>query len=653
MAVTPMAVMMDARDGYAQGGTLLGAPATGERTRAFRKARQHSLLVGTLRVALPIGAVGVAAFYALTLGMSWKLGAGRLNVGDVQLTADDLTMKNPSYFGVTKDGGRYEVRAKKAIVEYNRDAPIKLIDIDGDLVQVNNVVTKLKAKHGLFDNAKSELELYDGIDIEGSNGLRARLSRAMIYSKEHRVVSKHPVDVVMSTGRVQGSSMAMRTDTKETTFVGDVRVHLAASAQAGQTTAVTPAFGRDARQPVDVTSDQLYVNDTAKTALFTGNVVAMQGDSTLRTPELHVAYEGKAAAELASTGPQQPGEGTRLSRLVAKNGAVVMIGTDRRVTSDEAQFDAKADTALFLGSVLVNQLRNVLQGGRLLVDRKTGKSRLESPAEGDQPAGRIAATFYQNEGKAGAQPKPKPKSQAADAAAAVQGSVFGAFKTDPNAPIDVEADTLDVHDQAKQAIFRGNVKSQQGDFVVRTVEMTVFYTGQAGFGMPSAGDETAGKSSSQLTRVEARQKVLIISKDGQTATGDWAIFDVKANTVLLGDHVVVSRGKDVAEGPRLKIDLTTGMYRFELESEAAAPQAPAASASPPLVAPGPTGAPVAMSPAGRACPPGKQCLLFYPKEAQDKAKSAVKKVLPDAPAASKAGEGWEPSTSASPVLRSN
>ena len=91
-------------------------------------------------------------------------------------------MKNPSYFGVTKDGGRYEVRAKKAVVEFNRDAPIKLIDIDGDLVQVNNVVTNLKAKHGLLDNAKSELELYDGIEIEATNGLKARLSRATVYS---------------------------------------------------------------------------------------------------------------------------------------------------------------------------------------------------------------------------------------------------------------------------------------------------------------------------------------------------------------------------------------------------------------------------------------------------------------------------------------
>ena len=58
--------------------------------------------------------------------------------------------------------------------------------------------------------------------------------------------------------------------------------------------------------------------------------------------------------------------------------------------------------------------------------------------------------------------------------------MFGTFKTDPNAPMDVEADTLDVYDTEKQAVFRGNVKSQQGDFVVRTVEMVAFYTGQAG-----------------------------------------------------------------------------------------------------------------------------------------------------------------------------
>lgn len=644
-----MAMAMDSRAGTARTGSpLRGGAAMSDRDRAFRLARRHTALVRILKVAMPLGAIGCVALYGLTLGISWKLGPGHLSVGEVQVTADDLTMKNPSYFGLTKDGGRYEVRAKKAVLEFDRTAPIKLVDIDGDLVQASNVTTKLKAKHGTLDNAKGELELYDGIEIDGSNGMKARMTQATVYSKENRVVSKQPVDVTMSTGRIKGAAMTLRTDQRQATFVGDVSVRLLSAAAIGPAGQPGSAFGRDARQPVDVQADNLHVDDTAGTAVFLGSVVAMQGDSTLKTPQLQIAYEGRAADQLAAGSAQPASDASRLSRLVATSGAVVTIGADRRISSDQADFDAKADTALFTGNVLVNQQRNVLQGQRLFVDRKSGRSRLEAPAEDGIPAGRIAATFYQSETRASATPQ-KPKAPPPIAELAQQNAI-GTFRNDPTAPIDIEADTLDVHDAAKQAVFRGNVKSQQGDFIVRTVELTAVYAGQSGFGF---GDPAASKgtnpaqSQGQLIRVEARQKVLVTSKDGQTATGDWAIFDVKANTVLMGDRVIVSRGKDVAQGPRLKMDLTTGMYRFEMEEQTAT--APANSASPPQTAPNPT---PATDPATRSCPPGKQCLLFYPKEAQDKAKDVIKKVLPGAPV-EKTREGWQPSNSASPVMRSD
>src|SRR5262245_19550445 len=170
--------------------------------------------------------------------------------------------------------------------------------------------------------------------------------------------------------------------------------------------------GRNAKDPVDVTADQLYVNDNDKTALFMGKVVALQGASTLKTPELHITYEGKAAVEQLTGASPDPAQGSQLSRLVAKNGSVLTMGADRRVSSNRAEFDAKADTALFLGDVIVHQQKNVLHGARLFIDRKTGTSRLETPAEDGQPAGRIAATFYQeSDGKAGAQTRrksPKP-----------------------------------------------------------------------------------------------------------------------------------------------------------------------------------------------------------------------------------------------------
>ena len=104
-------------------------------------------------------------------------------------------------------------------------------------------------------------------------------------------------------------------------------------------------------------------------------MVAVQGDSTLKTPELHITYEGKAGGPSSSTAaaPQQAPARARACRAwSARTAPSSPSARDRRVTSDEVEFDAKADTALFSGNVLVNQQKNVLQGKRLFVDRKTG-----------------------------------------------------------------------------------------------------------------------------------------------------------------------------------------------------------------------------------------------------------------------------------------
>lgn len=612
-----------------------------DRRRAFVAARRHTRLVKALRLGLPTAALLVSAFYALSLLRSWSLSVGNVRVGKIELTADDLTMRNPSYFGTAKDGGKFEVRAKKAVLEYNQNAPIKLFDIDGDMVQANKVKTIVKARRGLYENQKGVLQLFDGIEIDSSNGMKARLAEATIYSKENRIVSSKPVEVSSSTGVINGSSMTLNTASSQAAFKGDVSVRLRpADAPPGATpasarTARTPAFGADSRQPVDVRSERFDLDDAERIAVFRGDVVATQGDSVLKAPTLVVSYEGKAVQELANAPApgQQPqtSAGSGLSRLSARDGVVVTMGTDRRVTSDTADFDAKADTALFNGNVLITQGRNTLQGRRLQLDRKAGRTRLDAPSEPGNPAGRIAASFYQEQpAQAAAKPKPSPL-EASGAA------VLGTFRADPNAPMDIEADTLDVFETTRQAVFKGSVKAQQGDFMVRAPEMVAFFVGQTGIG--NAPTDSKG---AQVERIEAKNKVVITSKEGQTATGDHVVFDVKSNTALLTGNVVVTRGKDVVQGQRLKIDLTTGMYRFELdERSAAAAQAVVRAPPPPAKSSNPD--PLA----NRACPPGRQCVLFFPKQAEDKAKELLQK-KPSGPAS-----GWEPSTSASPVQRGN
>jgi LPS export ABC transporter protein LptC len=621
-----MAITLDTRNARRPGRMPAVVASVGQRARAFAAAKRHSRLVAMLRILLPLAAIGIAGAYALIVAMSWASQHSKFKFRDVVITPEDLTMKDPSYFDVTKDG-RYEVRAKRAVVAFNQNAPIKLIDVSGDLTQNNGTVTKLKAKHGLLENKKGELELFDGIEIDGTNGMMARMSRAMFYSKEGKVVTTEPVSATMPTGSVQAAAMTMLNKSKLVQFRGNVTVRLVP--QQGQGLAT----GRDARQPVDIRSEELDVDDAAKTAHFRGKVVAVQGETMLQAPYLMVKYEGKAASGLAPTADATPAngagnDGAHVTFLWARNGVEVTAGTDRRIVSDLADFDVTADTALFAGNVVATQEKNVLKGGRLMIERKAGKTRLDTPGNG-----RIAATFHPN---APVQPRPAKRPGAEE----VQGALLGSFKGDRNAPMNVEAATLEVLDASNKAVFEGDVRAHQGDLVMRTSELTAFYSGQTGMGpggpanpADDAGAKAKGQEKGEIVRLEARRKVILDSKDTQSATAEWADFNVKANTALLGGGVTVTKATDdplkpdVVRGERLRVDLTTGISQVEAAQVAMPPRPP-----PPPAASSDSSSTPAPTPQEKmeACPPGRTCILLHPKQVKDRALEVVKKKAPAA-----------------------
>ena len=81
----------------------------------------------------------------------------------------------------------------------------------------------------------------------------------------------------------------------------------AVQAQAGATVAFGSMKG-DPTLPVEITADQLRVNQASGTAIFTGNVIAIQGTMRLTAPEVQVNYaaDGKKIARLHATGGVPP-----------------------------------------------------------------------------------------------------------------------------------------------------------------------------------------------------------------------------------------------------------------------------------------------------------------------------------------------------------
>jgi lipopolysaccharide transport protein LptA len=238
---------------------------------------------------------------------------------------------------------------------------------------------------------------------------------------------------------------------------------------------------------------------------------------------------------------------TAQSKAVLSGSVVMTSGADRRAVADRADIDSSASTALLTGTVVVTSGKNELKGRSLFIDNKAQRMQLTAPG------GRITAHFVQGERKE----KPHKAAGAAPAAG------FATFKTDPDAPVDIEADALDANDAAKTATFRGNVKAVQGGFTIRTPEMVAGYSGEAGLGAPGGEKPSAAKPPAQLTRIEARKKVTVTSSEGQTVNGDWAIFDAASSTVTVGGDVLLSQGKNVVRGTRLVIDMRTGASTIE------------------------------------------------------------------------------------------
>lgn len=161
-----------------------------------------------------------------------------------------------------------------------------------------------------------------------------------------------------------------------------------------------------------------------------------------------------------------------------------------------------------------------------------------------------------------------------DAPAAAQGigSSFENYQANTDQPIDIEADALEVDDKEKVAVFKGNVVARQGGFSLKAKELAVHYTGTAGSEVASAStDDTqsdaASGNNANIERIEATGKVLVTTQDNQTATSEWANFDVDKQVVTIGGNVVLSQGENVLRGDRLVIDLTTGKSRFDVKGE--------------------------------------------------------------------------------------
>lgn len=126
--------------------------------------------------------------------------------------------------------------------------------------------------------------------------------------------------------------------------------------------------GGDDKEPIQIDAAKLDYYDKEQKLVYTGDVVARQGGSTLKSTVL-VLYLTPKPEGAEST----PSSTSDVKRMEA-TGPVTLITKDQVSTGDRGVYEKGEDTLYLYGNVTVTQGTNVTKGDKLAYDLTTKKA---------------------------------------------------------------------------------------------------------------------------------------------------------------------------------------------------------------------------------------------------------------------------------------
>ncbi|MGR3290460.1 MAG: LptA/OstA family protein [Paracoccaceae bacterium] len=143
---------------------------------------------------------------------------------------------------------------------------------------------------------------------------------------------------------------------------------LAASASVAIAQGTQVPFGglqHDTSLPVEISADQLSINQSDGTAVFSGNVLIGQGSLRLSAGTVLVEY---SAGEGQSTG--------QIARLLASGGITLVNGAEA-AEAQEAEYTIDTGTIILIGNVILTQGANVISSERMVINLNSGIATLD------------------------------------------------------------------------------------------------------------------------------------------------------------------------------------------------------------------------------------------------------------------------------------
>jgi lipopolysaccharide export system protein LptA len=152
-----------------------------------------------------------------------------------------------------------------------------------------------------------------------------------------------------------------------------------------QKTPSTPVLpGGDSKEPINIDAAKLDYFDKEQKLVYTGDVVATQGESRLKASALVLYLTPKNKADQ----PGAPSSSSQLRRMEA-SGPVTVVSKDQIGTGDSGVYEKAENKVYLIGNVTLTQGPNVTKGDKLIYDLTTSQAVV---------TGRVRSMFIPNNG---------------------------------------------------------------------------------------------------------------------------------------------------------------------------------------------------------------------------------------------------------------
>ena len=170
--------------------------------------------------------------------------------------------------------------------------------------------------------------------------------------------------------------------------------------------------GTSSKQPISIDADKLVYYDKEHKAIYTGNVVVIQGDTKMTCTAMTVFLDHAPTTAGADHAPAQgakqatdsqsgPTADAGVKRLEAK-GPVTVISKTQVATGDNGSYDKTEGKVYLIGNVTLSDGQNVTKGDKLTYDLKSGEATVDTSGKSSRVHGQFVPKSSADASKTGA-----------------------------------------------------------------------------------------------------------------------------------------------------------------------------------------------------------------------------------------------------------